>query len=744
MKKTALGIMLLMTATLVFSQSENVLRVFDLNNTAQKSYLVSKIDSITHSIEKHFQIHLGEEKHLYSIDDTEFISLENDDEIVSIAGRISLGNSTAAHSYLGCKVVTIADEIELSDNVFFIKCNKNSCAQTFIVEDEEDKVYLMARIPVENGQDVEINALTTALALVTMNPLFSPLDAEVYDDMVQLISSSSRFPKLLDEVEKLICNKEDILNENNTDMILALANLLEDLFSEGYEITAPVFHNPISKTLLCPSKASYTPDIYPLSASIYGNKLILRNTNLTPSYYGTVEKSDGSISDIRVLTSSDWGWWEWITQNQMRYGSETEFYFTQDGEYHFNLSRVNEAATIDFYMRIGACVLSTIGLPTSGDRTFANFIVNRITSTIGFLPNTIDNNSAWSTTSSILSLVTGAVCDYLQMEVSRDLMKKGWWENAQKIGKVVGRTLFIYNIIKGSSNILDRIAYAFNSPQEINFCLCYYGGDVTACTTAKLIKAGGDEQSGYADQKLLLPLKVYVQTLGTDGIYYPSSSYHRVKFEVVSGGGHVTHELVSASDGNVATTEWYLGEGGDQIVKATVVDIITNQEISEPEYFTAELKGNADLTIRLDWNKLSGNTDIDLHVTDPYGEEIYWAHTTSNSGGWLDWDDVVGPGPEHISWTNAPSGAYLIQVHYYGSDTGEITSYKVTINALGTIYGPYTGTISKYQLITIGVLNLPSGSFTQAPAINGSSPTFIEKNIIEENVIGPAKPVWVK
>ena len=130
---------------------------------------------------------------------------------------------------------------------------------------------------------------------------------------------------------------------------------------------------------------------------------------------------------------------------------------------------------------------------------------------------------------------------------------------------------------------------------------------------------------------------------------------------------------------------------------------VTNKEISEPVYFTAELN-NADVTIRLDWSKLSGNTDIDLHVIDPFGEEIYYRNMSSESGGYLDRDDVVGPGPEFVRWTNAPSGKYKIYVHYYpnAAEDRSVTSFTVSVNADGKEYYPVTRSISYDQMVPVG------------------------------------------
>lgn len=188
---------------------------------------------------------------------------------------------------------------------------------------------------------------------------------------------------------------------------------------------------------------------------------------------------------------------------------------------------------------------------------------------------------------------------------------------------------------------------------------------------------------------------------------------------------------VAAYSNNQASTYWTLGESGEQKVKAAVVDIITDKEISDPVYFTAELD-SAEITIRLDWSKHSCNTDIDLHVIDPYEEEIAYYNMTSASGGYLDRDDTVGPGPEHIRWSNAPVGTYKIYVHYYpnGAEDRSITSYKVSVNADGVTYQPKTGSIAYDQFIPVGQFTIGESSTTRSiPSVTLDNTAPVEKKI---------------
>lgn len=77
---------------------------------------------------------------------------------------------------------------------------------------------------------------------------------------------------------------------------------------------------------------------------------------------------------------------------------------------------------------------------------------------------------------------------------------------------------------------------------------------------------------------------------------------------------------------------------------------------------TASLRGaGSAVKVTLAWESV---VDLDLHVTDPNGEEIYYSHRTSASGGVLDVDDTDGgtaanPTAENIYWlSDALSGSY--------------------------------------------------------------------------------------
>ncbi len=89
----------------------------------------------------------------------------------------------------------------------------------------------------------------------------------------------------------------------------------------------------------------------------------------------------------------------------------------------------------------------------------------------------------------------------------------------------------------------------------------------------------------------------------------------------------------------------------------------------------------ADLMITISWN--TDNTDIDLHVIEPTGEECFYSHPETRIGGRLTRDVTQGYGPEMYLLNDAKKGNYKIKAKYFSSDANR-TSTRTKVYA--TIY----------------------------------------------------------
>jgi uncharacterized protein YfaP (DUF2135 family) len=108
--------------------------------------------------------------------------------------------------------------------------------------------------------------------------------------------------------------------------------------------------------------------------------------------------------------------------------------------------------------------------------------------------------------------------------------------------------------------------------------------------------------------------------------------------------------------------------------------------------------GTGSIQVNVSWDV---DSDVDLHVVDPSGEEIYYGHTASASGGSLDLDSNAGCSLDHkrsenITWpaNSAPRGTYIVRVDYWSSCGVSATNYTVTAQVAGQPVRVQSGTFT--------------------------------------------------
>jgi hypothetical protein len=109
--------------------------------------------------------------------------------------------------------------------------------------------------------------------------------------------------------------------------------------------------------------------------------------------------------------------------------------------------------------------------------------------------------------------------------------------------------------------------------------------------------------------------------------------------------------------------------------------------------------GSGDVQVTLSWNSTD---DLDLWVSDPNGEVIYYGHSTSISNGALDVDANAGCANktnqpvENIFWPTgqAPRGEYVISVNYYAQcETTASIPFTVRVLVDGQVQ-EFTGVVN--------------------------------------------------
>ena len=98
--------------------------------------------------------------------------------------------------------------------------------------------------------------------------------------------------------------------------------------------------------------------------------------------------------------------------------------------------------------------------------------------------------------------------------------------------------------------------------------------------------------------------------------------------------------------------------------------------------------GTGAVQVSLTWyvNDEDG-VDMDLHLTEPGGFEIYFGATQSPNGGFLDQDDICGDfrngTTENIFYsTNPPVGSYTVKVRYYGDCNSDNNTQQFTVRTV--------------------------------------------------------------
>ncbi|MDH3729894.1 MAG: Ig-like domain-containing protein, partial [Acidimicrobiia bacterium] len=127
-----------------------------------------------------------------------------------------------------------------------------------------------------------------------------------------------------------------------------------------------------------------------------------------------------------------------------------------------------------------------------------------------------------------------------------------------------------------------------------------------------------------------------------------------------------THGTVSMGDDGSLS---YSHDGSSATSDSFTYTVTDGVNESSPATVYLTIVGSGDVRVTLNW---WSTADLDLYVTDPLGEIIYYGNSTSTSGGELDVDanfpcNVATTGPvENIYWPigGAPQGEYVVEVRY--------------------------------------------------------------------------------
>jgi hypothetical protein len=125
----------------------------------------------------------------------------------------------------------------------------------------------------------------------------------------------------------------------------------------------------------------------------------------------------------------------------------------------------------------------------------------------------------------------------------------------------------------------------------------------------------------------------------------------------------------------------YMVEGSDSNV-GIIADIVVTLDslVSPPQIVETGV-----ITVSLTWGS---EPDMDLHVYEPNGTQVYWYNLEGYSG-FLDRDDRSGYGPEHYTVSSCDMlerGVYHIALDYYKGDGPEIGTLQIEAGLLSRTF----------------------------------------------------------
>lgn len=584
--------------------------------------------------------------------------------------------------------------------------------QVIMLVDSRKNVVMMSRDVYRDGEQIVIDAKSSALAMVTLHPLFSPVPSAKFPDLKAYVEASAYFAPLVEEVSKSIAERSSLFDGDNSALLSAFSALLNDLCSEELLDTGFLPFTRASGGITNISGINAGPFKVMLNGLVLG----ISNYALTPYYDGDVTFPTGEHQEMDIPSNDEYGVTSLLTDDDLSYGDPVTFDFNgkPEGNFVFLFDRTTSDAKLDYWVKLISNILDGLGLPLDKltSKTLAREVYSYLILDVGL-------NLATDSRGNILEwmeTVTSGVIGFLSSENFHMWAEKNL--SGTVVTKLAGQTLFrylnlaykFYTLARGSVNSSMLVYYSINQPKNVFFILNYEDGIVKAASSVALQKTGGDNQTGVKGQRLNLPLSVKV--LGnyvSDTQPFDAQALCKVRFDVVSGGGSLNAREVSVDDEGKASVYWSLGtdRDTDQLVRAVAVDVATGEVISDPVEFRAGFQSDAAITIRLDWDKTAYDTDIDLHVKDPSGHHIYYDNMRCSCGGYLDRDDIKGPGPEHITYSAAKPGTYEVLVHHYhnGITYGYTVAFTVTAYVGEKVYKSH-GAVSYDQMVSLGTFTI--------------------------------------
>ena len=376
-------------------------------------------------------------------------------------GSVSIENGNTSN----LSVASLIDESSLSNGSFSVEVFDNDLPQLLIVTNNNDDVVMLYKGVIPENGNIEINAHSTATAILTFHPALAEIKGANYQEMINVFTSANSFPNFLSEVENSIAQNKAIYDTTNTNLISAAQEVFRELFGDSVNM----------KNTKATSHLTNKFDCWPIDVSYdynYSRNLKFRMPGLFPSYECKVYDEEGDFeSSFYVPTRGNYGLWDAFLgsmgESDLVFGEEAIYNFNNTNKRTFVFNRLGS----DTFTQLACCVLQMIGLPdvTSDVELVANVSVSIETAIVQNGISLMNPGNNWKTILySAIPIAFEATLEVLKNHTAGIISSNA--KNLLKILKLV-------NIVEGAGNALGRFVSHWICENEITFCAQYYSAD---------------------------------------------------------------------------------------------------------------------------------------------------------------------------------------------------------------------------------------------------------------------------
>ena len=179
-------------------------------------------------------------------------------------------------------------------------------------------------------------------------------------------------------------------------------------------------------------------------------------------------------------------------------------------------------------------------------------------------------------------------------------------------------------------------------------------------------------KSGIRDEKEVVFKGSYVSQESAESLLHNATSFKVKKF-------HVTTSIVASKTNKIQTNPSNIIDQQENCSQLESSNTTVGQVQSAEDMMISrarQIGSSGEMKVTLLWDF---HADIDLHILQPNGKEIWYkSKSDASTGGMLDVDNRSGGrgAAENIYWQNPLRGQYKVAVKYYGKSktTGEMES----------------------------------------------------------------------